>query len=395
MFRHLPPMAPHLTGKDFVAGVRTSFAGATAVEAFAASVAQYAGVRAAFLASSGRSALYLLLKGLAKRAPTRCEVVLPAYTCPSLVKVVQEARLETRLCDISPWTLDFDMDQLHKLVGERTLAVIPVHLFGIPQAVQEIIALADEMGATVIEDAAQAMGARLHGRMAGAWGHFGLISLGPGKALSTGGGGAILTNDDERCEVLAQIWQRLPARSCAASIRALVQLGALTVAFRPSIWWLVAKLGIDRAGGMESTWGFRVRGLSAAQAGVGQSLLRQLDAVSAARRSQAANLMAALNDAQAVRFLKVAEGAEPVYVRLPLLISGRGRRDRLHAALRGQGIGAGKMYRQPLSAIFPELAGSHYHGATVVAAELLTLPTHRFVTPGDVARITSIIHQLN
>ncbi len=396
MFRHLPPVASYLTGKDIAVGIKTLlFRNTAVVEQFAASIARYAGVKAAFLTSSGRSALYLVLKALAQRAPTRHEVVLPAYTCPILVKMIQAARLVPRLCDVSPQTLDFDRDHLHKLVNERTLAIIPVHPYGIPQEVRDVIILAEKVGATVIEDAAQALGARLDGRMVGTWGHFGLTSLGPGKALSTGSGGVMLVNDDKRSKMLSQIWQDLSPGSSLASLQALLQLSALAIALRPIGWWLITQLRLDRVDDQKSEEGFRVQGFTVTQAGVGQSLLGRLDVVNAARRAQATQLITALNGARTVRFPQIVARAEPIYIRLPVLVAGKNRREELYAALQAQGIGVRKMYGQPLSAIFPHLAETNYPGATAVAAQLLTLPTHRFVTVRDIAQVVTTIHRFD
>jgi perosamine synthetase len=390
MIRLLPPVAPQLTGQALVDGVKSVLDGASAVDSLADAIADYVGAHRAFLASSGRAALYLVLKALSQRSSFRREVVLPAYTCPSLVMVVRKVGLEVRLCDISPHTLGFDREQLSGVLSERTLAVVLVHLFGIPQEVQDVVALASKVGAMVIEDAAQAMGARLNGRTVGTWGHIGLTSLGPGKALSTGGGGVVLVNDDERCEILSQIWQGLPPCSVGASFLALARTCFFSLLFRPTCWRLVSLLGLDRIGDRESSWGFRVLGLTSGQAGIGRNLLGQLDTVNAARRVRAAEIVAALNGLDIVRFPDIPGGAEPIYVRLPVLAASESCRDRILVVLRSQGIGAGRMYGRSLPAIFPGLADAFHPGAQTVAERLFTLPTHGFVRACDIAIITAV-----
>ena len=81
---------------------------------------------------------------------------------------------------------------------------------------------------------------------------------------------------------------------------------------------------------------------------------------------------------------------EPIYLRLPVIVSGTERRDRLFQRLWAAGIGVGLMYRRPLPEIFPQLAVGDYPGAAYVARHLLTLPTHHYLTDADVERIVHI-----
>jgi dTDP-4-amino-4,6-dideoxygalactose transaminase len=154
---------------------------------------------------------------------------------------------------------------------------------------------------------------------------------------------------------------------------------------------------MDGLGDRESSWGFRVGAYSAAQAGLGHSLLGRLDAINAARSQRAARLLEALEGIPGLRFPQVVDGAEPIYVRLPLLVTGEERRNRLFDELRAAGIGVGKMYRQPLPVIFPDLDrdGEPYPGARAIAAQLLTLPTHHYVTDADIVRIATTARQLD
>ena len=280
MFRHLPPTAAPLPWDELPGAL---WAAEESVEQFRAELARYLHVPGCFLASSGRTALYLLLDSLRKQteqaAPrglpsateaTRNEVVLPAYTCPSLAKVILDTGCTPLLVDISPSTLAFDPDRLSAAVDEKTLAIIVVHPFGIPQETGDIQRLAHRAGATVIEDAAQSMGARIGDRFAGTLGDFGLFSLGPGKPLSTGGGGFICTNSPRSAKMIAAAWQKLPASTGVASSWATARLALFTSAFHPTGWWFATKAGAHRVGENEASWGYSLRGLTAAQASVGQ-----------------------------------------------------------------------------------------------------------------------------
>jgi perosamine synthetase len=392
-FRRLSPAAPYLNVQGTIAGIQGMSGNALTTEAFATEIARYFDAEAAFLALSGRAALYLLLETLSQQVPARREVVLPAYTCPSILWAIRKAQLEPCLCDVNPQTLGLDGDQLPRLVTRRTLAIIPVHLFGIPQEIEIVMTLAKHTGAVVIEDVAQAMGARFKDRRSGNWGHYGLVSLGPGKGLSTGGGGAVLVNDGEGIEAISQTWQNLPPCSSAKSALWLLRIVGSAIICWPHFWWLISQLGISRARERQSDQNSRLQRLSTVQAAIGKNLLSQLDAVNADRQRRAIKLINALASISCIRFPKVSKEAESIYLRLPMLVKKEKQREQLFKALQTAGIGVSKMYRQPLHRRFPNLAERNYCGATTLARQLLTLPTHHFVKDRDIERIVTIVRR--
>ncbi len=395
MVRHLPPTTSPIALSDLGEGLNNF---KRARSGFQAALADYLGVPICGLASSGRTALYLLLKGLAEGAgPRRHEVLLPAYTCPALVKVVLDVGLQPRLVDISAQTLALQPDQLEASLGEQTLAVICVHPFGLPQDIEEVMTLATAAGAWVIEDAAQAMGARLGGVLVGTRGDFGLFSLGPGKPLSTGGGGIICARTPNAivAREVARTWQELSPPSALASGWALLRLALLSLAFHPLGWWLATRLSLHRAGEHQASWGYRCTGLTESQAGIGLRLLARLDRINRQRRQKAEQLMAHLQVLDFVHIPPVPHSAEPIYLRLPVLVADEAQREALFQQLWAAGIGVGRMYGRPLSEIFPDIATQPYPGAAYVARHLLTLPTHHYLTGVDTARIVRIFQMVN
>jgi perosamine synthetase len=373
MLRHLPPTAVPFSAADLRGGFQ---AGPGHVEAFAGALEGYLGVRRCYLASSGRTVLYLLLRGLARAGgDRRCEVVLPAYTCPSLARVILDLELRPRLVDISPETLGMDPVGLAQAIDDGTLAVIQVHPFGLPQATAQVLAWSEQAGAAVIEDAAQAMGARCDGWQVGTRGHFGLYSLGPGKPLSTAGGGVLSVNREEDMTMVGQWWRALPEASRAQSAVAQARMAAFNLAFHPRGWWAATRVGLHRAGDREETWGYRRTGLTPVQASAGLVQLPRLDAINQSRRRRAGQLRERL------------AGVAGIVFPAPVLVASEGRREQIFQALWAAGIGVGKMYRRALPDLFPELQGGHYPGADYVAHHLLTLPTHHYVADGDVQRM--------
>jgi perosamine synthetase len=391
MLRHLPPTAAPITPADVRHGMSPP---ATARAQFEAALTQYLGVHTCKLAASGRTALYLLLKALRQGAghSDRQEVVMPAYTCPALAKVAIDAGLRPRFVDISPDSLAYQTDHLEASIGERTLVVICVHPFGIPQAIEHVQALAHGAGAVLIEDAAQSMGARLDRKRVGTLGDFGLFSLGPGKPLSTGGGGVVCTRDRRHAPLLERAWEDLRLPSVASSAWALVRFVLCNLVFHPSGWWLGTRAGLHHVGEHEASWGYTVIGLNDSQAAVGLALLTRLETVNRQRRDNARRLVDRLEGLEFVHIPAPAEGAEATYLRLPLIIDDEERRERLFHRLWEAGIGVGRMYRHALAHYYPEASGGEtFPGADHVAAHLLTLPTHHYLNDSDVERITEIV----
>jgi dTDP-4-amino-4,6-dideoxygalactose transaminase len=246
------------------------------------------------------------------------------------------------------------------------------------------------MGAVVIEDAAQAMGARWRGKPVGSMGDFGLFSLGPGKPLSVAGGGVICTNDKTQSQSLQQAWEALPPASASDSASSLARLLIFRLAAHPRGWWWVARTGLDHWGLHRSSWGYTCRPLSPLQARIGLALLPELDHINRVRRENGRQLVSRLQDLDFVHLPEPETAAEPIYLRLPILVDTAGRREQLHRALRKANIGAGRMYRHALPAIFPQLDLAPWDGAAQVAERLLTLPTHHYVTHKDIDRIVEI-----
>ncbi len=382
--RHLPPTAVPIGLSELRAGLSNDPAN---LANFRAALAAYVGTVDAFLAASGRTALYLLLRGLQIDDPTRTEVVLPAYTCPSLVKVILDLQLKPVFVDLSSQTFGIDLEVVETAVTPHTLALIVVHPFGIPQPVDPLLSLAHAMGAVVIEDAAQALGAKWDGQPVGIRGDFGLYSLGPGKPISTAGGGIVVSSKPENQARLARWWSGLLQPNSAASAQAWLRQTAFQMAFHPAGWWAAARVGLHKVGNHESSWGYRQRGLTPAQAGVGLALLPQLDAINQSRRQNAESILAGVRAGENVEQVVVGKTAEPIYLRLPLLSKNFETRERLYEQLWAAGIGVGRMYERPLPAIFPGITERRFVNAEKIAACLLTLPTHHHITSSDIAAI--------
>ncbi|MFK4223482.1 DegT/DnrJ/EryC1/StrS family aminotransferase [Streptomyces sp. NPDC019890] len=174
--------------------------GATAgseTESFAAAFAESVGASYGVCTFNGTVALFLALGALGVRPGD--EVIVPAYTFVASATAVVLAGARPVVADVLPDTLHLDPAAARRLVGPRTRAVMPVHLAGAPADTASLRSL----GIPVVEDAAQAHGARRHGRPAGSLGDAGCFSFQSSKAMTAGEGGIVVT-DDRR--VYERLW---------------------------------------------------------------------------------------------------------------------------------------------------------------------------------------------
>lgn len=185
------------------------------------------------LECSGSACLLIALLTLRALQPQRRRVVVPAYTCPLVAIVVHQAGLELQLCDLRHGHYDMDPVALRAACDERTLAVIPTHLAGRVADVADALAVARSVGAYVIEDAAQALGARQDGVSVGLAGDVGFFSLAAGKGLSIYEGGLLLTHDATLREQLMQTAAHSVPRSLRWECRRSIELLAYAALYRP------------------------------------------------------------------------------------------------------------------------------------------------------------------
>jgi len=165
------------------------------VEAFEAETAAFLGVRHALGVSSGTDALLLALMAL--EVGPGDEVVTTPFTFFATAGCIARLGATPVFVDIDPVTFNLDPAGLEAAIGSRTKALVPVHLFGLPAAMDAIGAVAARHGVPVVEDAAQAFGASREGRRVGVYGAVGCFSFFPSKNLGGFGDGGLVTTEDD------------------------------------------------------------------------------------------------------------------------------------------------------------------------------------------------------
>lgn len=181
------------------------------------------------LTCSGTAALIIALTTLAQQQPQRKTVIVPAYTCPLVALAVHHCGLQLQLCDLKPGSIDMDIAQLSTLLNEHVLAVIPTHLGGRVTDVSTVKQLAQSYQISVIEDAAQALGAEV-----GQHGDIVLFSLAAGKGLTMYEGGLLTASDMQLRSNLQGMSEKLLPRRCKWELLRTLELFGYTALYNPT-----------------------------------------------------------------------------------------------------------------------------------------------------------------
>ena len=210
-------------------------------------LARFIGAPEVQLECSGTAALVIALTALGRIAPGRRTVVAPAYTCPLVALAVARCGLTLALCDLAPDSLDMDPAALAALCGPDTLALLPTHLGGRVVDAAAARMAARSAGAWVIEDAAQALGARVGRRSVGLDSDIAFFSLAVGKGLTLFEGGVLMARDPAVRRALRAVSAELAPPRRGWELRRSVELLAYAALYRPRRLWLAYGVPLRRA----------------------------------------------------------------------------------------------------------------------------------------------------
>jgi len=322
----------------------TAFIGGQAVNQFERAYADFLGVSHCVGVANGTDGLELALRAVGVQP--RGEVIMPANTFIATAEAASRIGAVPVLVDVDPDYLLIDPSKVAAAITRRTQAIVPVHLFGQTAFVEQLRSLAIEAGVPIVEDAAQAQGARRYDRSAGSLGLAAATSFYPGKNLGAAGDAGAVTTDDPEV---------------AARVRLLGSHGSPTK-------YVHQIVGVNSR-------------LDTVQAVVLRAKLARLAKWNELRREAAARYGELLADVPGVRVPISAPDNEDVWhlyvVRVP-------ERDRVLARMNEAGVGAGIHYPTPvhLTPAYAHLgfrAGS-FPIAEQAALEILSLPLYPHLT---------------
>lgn len=320
------------------------------VAAFEAEFSEVVGGLECVALNSGTSALHMAL--IALGVGPGDEVIVPSFTFAATANAVALAGATPVFADIEPDSFCIAPHSIEEAITARTKAVMPVHIYGHPAAMDRIAPLAADHGLLLIEDAAQAHGAALHGTPVGALGDAGCFSFYPTKNMTSGEGGMVST----------------PSEATARMIRLLRNQG-MEVRYRNEVV------------------GFNTR-MSDIHAAIGRVQLAKLAGWTAQRQANAAFLTANLRNVVAP---SVAAGAVHVYHQYTIRVPGH-ERDQFVAALAEHGVGSGVYYPTPVHALPSFGLTLDLQETHRAATEVVSLPVHPSLTQAELERIVAAVN---
>jgi perosamine synthetase len=393
--RTLPPAGAPILLQDFLQAIRAMFHPAKVFSELKKSLSEFFGVKHIFLLNSGKAALTVILEALAD-IDNRREVVVPSYTCFSVPASVARAGLKNVICDIQPFTVNYDASQLRNVLGINTLCVLVSHLFGIPSDIEALSAMARPHGVFLIEDCAQAFGAELNGKKIGTAGDVAFLSFGRGKNICAGSGGVIVTNNDLIAQSLDKRVAELPYPQADQNIQCFVKALFLSIFSCPYLYWLPAGLPFLQLGKTIYSTRFRIEHMLPFHAGLAENWQAKLKLFNSLRRMHAETYKNELMPL-GFRFFKEPEVSVPVYPRFPVIAHDVTQRDYLFERLSLSGLGGSFQYPAGIAHI-PELSLKNgqrqiFRNGDLLAKLLITLPTHPGVSQLDIQAIVRIFQE--
>lgn len=353
----IPLAQPRLSEDEIAAAIRVLRGGhlvqGPEVAAFEHEFAALVDGRDCVAVNSGTSALWLSLRAL--DIGPGDEVIVPSFTFTATAAAVALTGATCAFADIDPDSFCLHPDATAAAITPRTAAIIPVHLYGHPAAMDRLVPLARHHGLALIEDASQAHAATLHGQPTGSVGDLAVFSFYPTKNLRGIEGGMITTAD--------------PA--LARTLRLLRNQGMATRHI-PEIVGTNARM-------------------SDVSAAIAREQLRTLATRTHTRRRHAARLDAALTGVPGITIPPVAPGAWHVYHQYTIRVGEPLARDALAHALLHQGIGTAVHYPIPLHRAPAYLTPIELPHTDIACTQVLSLPVHPDLTHTHLDRIAATI----
>jgi perosamine synthetase len=334
------------------------------LEEFEQAICTYVGSRFAVAVNSGTSALHLALKTLDLQP--EAEVILPSFTFVAPLNVLLQEKLRPVFVDIDAKTLNAAPEAVEAAVTSRTKAIIAIHTFGRPVAIDHLRSIADRHGIYLIEDACEALGAEINRQKAGAFSDIGILAFYPNKQITTGEGGMFLTSNEK----LANQARRLRNQGRD-----------------PSLDWFQQA---------ENGYSYRLSDINCA---LGLEQLRRIESIVARRQKLAALYWKKLTTCVDILLpgLEVNSCRISWFIYVIQLSADFNRQDRdwLCSRLIQQGIGAGRyfapLHRQPVFKDFVPQANLPVTDS--VADRVLALPFFNQMTEAEVQEVCDTLQQ--
>ena len=364
-------------------------------------LAKFIGVEDAQVECSGTAALVVALEAL-KQLSSRKQVVISAYTCPWVALAVIHCGLTPIVADSRLEHFDYCPDALREACNQDTLAVVHTHLAGRVADIKQTLSIARTVGAYIIEDAAQSLGATLEGKSAGLFGDIGFYSLGVGKGLTIFAGGVLVTENQLLRQAMKQVGKKLPF-SLVFEMRRLIELIAYYWLYRPLGMGLAfghhlrkkLKRGqLIQAVGDDCTLNFPLHRVGRWRKGIGARAIHRLERFFSLTRAQAQARVAVLAQIKGLKVIGDDMGGQGVWPFIVMVLPNQKARDAVLDQLWHQGLGVGRLFIHAIKDydyLVPYFRRARTPNAQDFAARTLIMSNSLWLKEKDFMKIHNIL----
>ena len=319
-------------------------------------LSQFIGTHQVQIECSATSALVVALTSLKNLSPKK-KVIISAYTCPWVPIAIIHSGLIPVVCDSNKEHFDFDLTKLKSTLNHDVLAIIPTHLAGKIADVKKILPLAKKYGAFVIEDGAQALGARTKKQSVGLLGDIGIFSLGVGKGLSIFAGGVIVAKNKTLFAHIQKTSALIVPTNYLMETKRLLELIFYYIFYRPSLLRFVfgiplrhhlKKSDFIKAAGDNCSFKFPIHRVSRYRKSIGSNALNRLSDFLNLNRKKALTRLKKLEN---IKGLKVLTSKEPneTWPFIVLILPNQKIRDQIILELWSKSLGVGRLFIEEIS----------------------------------------------
>jgi dTDP-4-amino-4,6-dideoxygalactose transaminase len=404
VFKEIPPTAGFpLYAKDFLSLLLKEKRQGSLEDDFK----NYLNAPFARVTCSGTAAFYIILESL-KSLSHKKTIIIPSFICPLVPLAINRAGLKVEVCDINKDNFNFDTPQLQELCSQSAdiLAIVAVHLGGIPLDFETLRQIAEKNKIFIIEDCAQSLGAMYKGNRVGALGDFSFFSLCRGKGLTIYEGGALVAKKAEYTENINSAIGRLVKDDYIGEGVKILELFGYWLFYRPQLFWFVFRLPQIfwnlqgqplRALTEYFTIDFPLHKVSRIRKLIGHVSFSRLEKEINKQRQKTAGYIEGLKGVKGIKFITESPQDRATYPYLTLLFDEPLKRQKTLNVFRNSGLGVFQIYACAITDYdyLKDIVGNKICPNNRYLAERhITLSTSTFLKDRDLDSIITIIRKL-
>ncbi len=401
IFREIPPTA------GFPLILRDFFAASSKQNCLEEDFKLYLNIAYAKITYSGTAAFYIILEGL-KELSSKRTVIIPSFVCPLIPLAIKRAGFKVAVCDINNANFSFDKEQLDKICFENkdVLAIVAVHLAGLPIDFDAIKETAQRYKIFIIEDCAQSLGALYKNKLVGTLGEFSFFSLCRGKGLTIYEGGVIATTNGQYSTIIESAIKRIVKNAYLQEGLKILELFGYWIFYRPQLFWFVWRLPQIfwesqgrhfRAMAEYFSIDFPTHEVSGIRKSVGHACFSRLDNEIENQRIKAGIYMDGLRNLKTLKIISQEENTRATYPYVTLIFDEPLKQETAIKKLMSLGLGGSQIYAAAITDydyLKDIIEDTPCPNARNIAKRHITLSTSSFLKPDDTKLLINTVKQL-